>query len=427
MNPKFNKFDYFLTFIFLLITSKGTFITQSNIIWGIFLLVLLSYSFYMKRVFKEDLLVFFYFMVGYLLLIFIRNYTINFLPFSSLISDIIFLFKFILLSYAFCLALKENLFYQFSTVVYHLTLISLVFYSVQLLGGGNFLFSLGRTVMGVLPPINDITDTYSNIIVFTYDRIHSIRNSGFAWEPGAFGCFLVFAIYFHLLQNDFKLDKRFFILSIALATTLSTTAFVSYAVLSLFIYRQKGGSWNMGLVALFTIMALAFIYLPFLGDKITQTYKEDLEKLEDFESIKFDLQYYLENGGEVKMNRFSSAVFTYRHLKEKLILGVGNTYGDIPSTVYEVPISNFNLSNSIFDFMARFGLVGLLFLLFQVGRLAFIKFGSYEASFYQIVIFLGLGFGEPIFALPLGLIFIFIPNLCVGFEEEDDEEQEIGA
>ncbi|PSL06611.1 O-antigen ligase family protein [Cecembia rubra] len=422
MNPKLNKFDYFLTFFFLLITSKGTFITQSNIIWGVFLLILISYSFYMKRVFKGDLMVFLYFMSGYLLLLFVRNYTINLLPFSSLVSDILFLFKYILLSYAFCLALKENLFYQFSTVVYHLTLISLIFYTVQLLGGGDKLFSIGKIVMGFLPPMDDIPYTYSNIIVFTYDRLHSIRNSGFAWEPGAFGCFLVFAIYFHLIQNNFKLDKRFLILSIALATTLSTTAFVSYAVLCLFIYRQKGGSWNLGLVALLTIITLAFIYLPFLGDKITQTYKEDLEKLEDFEAVKSDLQYYFENGGEVKLNRFSSAVFTLRHLKEKLILGVGNTYGEIQSTVYEVPISKFNLTNSIFDFMARFGLVGLLFLLFQVGRLAFIKFGSYEAAFYQIVIFLSLGFGEPIFALPLGLIFIFIPYLSFGFEDDENEE-----
>jgi hypothetical protein len=316
---------------------------------------------------------------------------------------------------------KEDTTLLVSQVIITLAKISMVLYAFQLVGGGAILFKIGTTFHNNTLPYSGLSDTYSNFLIFTYDKVHTIRNAGFVWEPGAYGCFLVIALLFHFMNNYFKLDKNAIFIIISIITTLSTTAYLALGILMLLYYRFKGGVISFKMIIIFILGIILFFNLPFLGDKIKNTYEEDIKILDDYEEITNQLNYYSEYGGEVKLNRFSSVVFLYQNFGAKLLFGLSNAYVKLKSNVYGVEISNFNISNGIIDFIAKFGLIGFVFLLFRIGKFIYLQYQKIEFSFYIIAMILVMNFGEPLLILPITLIFLFLPKFSVieyGLEEE---------
>lgn len=418
------KFDYFLVFFFLLIAAKTSFVYEYDVFWFLFSISCFSYGLYKKRIYGSDLYKFIGFTTVFLLYIILRNLFINKLEIIFLLSDIFFLLKYVLIAYIFCVVFKKNSTSLISEVVIFLAKISLALYVFQLIGGGNILFKIGETFHNNTLPYAGLSDTYSNFLIFTYDKLHNFRNSGFVWEPGAFGCFLVIALLFHFINNYFAMDRNAVILIITIITTISTTAYLALGVLMVLFYRFNGGtiSWKMILLSIFALVL--FFNLPFLGDKITNIYEEDVKILGDYKEITNQLAYYEEYGGEVKLNRFSSVIFLYRNFGYQLILGVSNAYINLNSKIFGVGISKFNISNGTIDFIAKFGLVGFSFLLFRMGKFIYLHYQKFEYSLYTILIVLVMNFGEPLLILPITLIFIFLPIFSLvddDFEEENDE------
>ncbi len=402
--------DYIITFYFLMLTTKTSFIYYIDLYWFAFAIGALVYGFSQKRIYEKDIYVFTTFSLFFLGYILFRNFFINKLPTSFLLSDIYYLIRFIFAAYVFCVVLKENAVRLFVNVVFLLSAISLFFYAVQLAGGGNILFQIGKAFIITAPATEDLSSTFSNFLIFSYDQVHVYRNSGFVWEPGAFGCFIIIAMFFNFLRNDFSYDRITIVLIIALITTLSTTSYLALGILIFLSYRARGGKWNLGLITVCIAMVMAFIFLPFLGDKITDTYYEDVQTLEDVEIVQNELEYYTDYGGEVKLNRFASAIFLYRHFEKQLVFGVSNAYIKLDSKIYGVGLDRFNTSNGLMDFISKFGLLGLIFVFVRIYQFCYLKLKSNEFSSYFILVFLILNFGEPILMLPVTLMFLFFPN-----------------
>ncbi|HAF76638.1 MAG TPA: hypothetical protein DCG42_04885, partial [Maribacter sp.] len=76
---------------------------------------------------------------------------------------------------------------------------------------------------------------------------------------------------------------------------------------------------------------------------------------------------------------------------------------------------NVNISNGIMDFITKFGLLGLMVLLYRYGKLCRAYLRKTEYVCYSILILLILSFGEPILMLPICVIFIFLPT----FKKQD--------
>ena len=417
------KYDYFFTAFFLIIAAKTTFLTYYDIFWLFFSISCLSYGLYKRRIYASDLYVFVGFTLIYILYIIFRNTLFNKLDISFLVSDIFFLLKYILLVFIFCIVLKRNATILISEVIIKLAQISLVLYIFQLIGGGEILFRIG-TIFHNLYPFPGNSETYANFLIFTYDKLHSIRNSGFVWEPGAYGCFLTIGLLFHFMNNSFKFDRNAIILTISIFTTISTTAYLAFGVLMLLYYRVNGGTIDIKMIFGISLGIILFFSLPFLRDKIINTYYDDVEALDDHETIINALEYYTENEGEVKLNRFASGLFLYRNFKHQLIFGVSNAYPNVKSSIYGVQIKEFNISNGIIDFIAKFGLFGLIFLLYRVGNFIYIHYYKLEYSTYLIIMMLVMNFGEPLLMLPITLIFLFLPRFSEIEEDDDDEELE---
>jgi len=89
-----------------------------------------------------------------------------------------------------------------------------------------------------------------------------------------------------------------------------------------------------------------------------------------------------------------------------------------------------NISNGDIDFIAKFGVIGLLFLLYRFALLIKKFLFRTEYVIYCIILLLALGFGEPMLIFPSTICFIFLahftkPELYFGAQEEEISDEEV--
>lgn len=391
-----------ITIIFLLLASKGSFLYTSNASWFIILFLYIGIGLHYKRFTYYDLRVIGNFSLVFLSLMVFRYYFLNDLPLRYLITDVLFLIKYMFVCFLFFALLKEQTMIYLVKVIYWGAVISIPLYFFQLVAG-NVLYTIGRS----LPLAQDINH-YSNIYIFTYVLGHHDRNCGFVWEPGAYGCFLNIALMVNLAHNRFVIDKKSKWFVAAIITTLSTTSYLALLIIVLMYYRANGGKFSKIIFIGGPMMVALAFNLPFLFDKISKMYVHDMN---DVDNIQFLSEYYLENGGELPLNRFSSAVYLWELFGIHLLWGVSNPYQDTVTI-----LKNVNISNGIIDFCAKFGVMGLSYLLYCFGKFYNLYVKSAELTFYSVLILLTLSFGEPILILPISLIFLFV-NYYVNEED----------
>ncbi|MFA6087904.1 O-antigen ligase family protein [Mucilaginibacter sp.] len=406
--------QYLITFFFLLLTANANFLSSSTIGWFIILFLMIMVGIIKRQFEKRDVMNFFWLSVGYLILVLFRFYVVNDLETDYLVSDIVFLVKFALLSFVFCAILKEEAIAYIVKVVTHLTILSFVFYALQLLAPE----AMYKVFTAISFDTGNIIPGYSNFLLFTFTRgFHDYSNSGFVWEPGAFGCFLVITLMFHFFLNKFKFDSTAIILIVASITTFSTTNYLGLLVLLMLAYRYRVRKINLWILILIPVIVLIIVFVPFLGDKIIDTYKEDMR---DLNHLKVLEKYYRHNRMQIPLNRFSSMWHIINSFGDKLILGVSNKYNDFLNKSYPV-----NISNGIFDFFAKFGIVGFAYLLYRYIRFCSPYVLSPINVIFCILILLGLSFGEPILFLPFILIFLFLrkSQTVIGFKEKQKQKE----
>ncbi|WPU95682.1 hypothetical protein SNE25_09145 [Mucilaginibacter sabulilitoris] len=328
-------------------------------------------------------------------------------------SDLVFLFKYILLSFLYCAVLKEEALNYLVKITIIGAGISIFFYFIQLING-DIVFFIGSLIH--LPPRTSNPD-YTNFLIFTFDRNHSVRNSGFAWEPGAFGCLLNMALLMYFFSKKFVFDKNVLLLILAIITTLSTTSYIALMVNLLIYYRGNGGKFSKVFLFAAPVIAVAAVKVPFLFGKIIELYKQDLHDVEHMETLG---TFYLKHGGQLPLNRFGSVIYIYRLFGEKLVWGISNMYQDAVTQ-----LANVNISNGIIDFIAKFGLIGLFYLIYRYAML-FKKFVSgNELVVYAVLVVLILSFGEPILIWQNVLAFFFLYHYSRPADELDVEDTSV--
>lgn len=401
---------YFATLIFILLSANGTFIPFFNINWFIVEFIFLWIGIEHNRFSKSDIRLFVKFATVYITYCTFRSIFLTHLPVNFFISDLIYLFKYILPSFLFCALLKDKALYYLSKVIIDLAIISIPFFLIQVVAG-DMLFNIGSALN--IPP-HIVGYDYTNFIVFVYVKLHAFQNAGFAWEPGAYGYFLNIGLVLHFMSNGFSFDKRAWWLVLTIVTTLSTTSFIGLILVCLLFFRARGLKMSLLLTVAVPLILIAVFQLPFLADKIIETYKYDLNSMKNIEYLS---KYYIRIGESFPLNRFASLLFIYKTFGAQLIFGISNIFTDTN------PIfANINISNGIFEFCAKFGAIGILFLLYRAYLFFRIYTSNFEQAFYGVILILILGFGESIFVLPLTTAFCFLYHYAIPYEPEEDEE-----
>ena len=394
---------YISTLLFLFINAGANFLSANNIYWFLLTLFMIIVAASKKLIAVKELKPFIFFSLAYVGYVGIRDVFINRLDLDFLNSDILFLFKFIFLSYFYCLLMKEKLVTYLVLVSVNLTVLSLFFYFFQVIGFGDYLYSFSNFLN--LPNGSGMVEI-GNFLVFSYSKFHTTRNSGFFWEPGAFACFLTVVLLLNLFVNNFKFDGKTKILIIGLITTVSTTGYLALFVIFFLWYRYRNPKINLWILVLIPLLIVLIVNIPFLGDKISKTVNGDMRtNIPKMINKEQHVAQHYENK-QVPLNRFSSMIVIYDTFESNLILGVSNKYDAILNKKYNV-----NISNGVFDFLAKFGLVGLIFLLYKYYKFCRFYLGRVELVIYCIVILLIIGTGETILFFPYILIFLFMPFL----------------
>ncbi|OOQ57085.1 O-antigen ligase family protein [Mucilaginibacter pedocola] len=414
MAPKKNKtFDlnYFIMLAFLLVSANANIISSTTVAWAVIILGLFGVAMQRKQIGRRELNAIGVFAGLYVLYVSGRFFLVNDLTTDYLYSDYVFLFKYIFIAFLICVVLRDKLLATFVKVMVHLTIISLVFFALQLLAP-TFMYKIFLTLNF---PTGNTIPGYTNALFFTYTQgFHDFSNSGFVWEPGAFGCFLVLTLMFHFFLNKFRYDNITILLILANITTFSTTNYLGLLVLIFLSYRYRVPKINIYVLILVPASILAFIFIPFLGDKIIETYNEDMR---DLKHLKVLEKYYHHNRMEIPLNRFSSMWHIIDTFQEKLILGVSNKYNDVLNKAYTV-----NISNGVFDFIAKFGIIGLLVLLYKYAAVCAKYVIRWENVAYCLMIILVLSFGEPILFLPIVMMFLFLKDKQTAIDKYGREE-----
>lgn len=386
---------YFVTLLFVILSAKASFFDLNNICWVAIDIIILWVGFERGRFRKSDAELFGKFSLIYIAFCTLRSFFLIHLPGRFYLNDIIFLFKYVFTSFLFCALLKEQVVYYLTRVIFHLAILSLPLYCLQLIAGDTIL-AVGRAIN--LPDAH--FSGYVNFLVFTYVKQHHIRNSGFSWEPGAFGFFLNLGLLMHLITNDFRLGKQAKWIIVAIITTLSTTTYLAFVFVLLLYFRGRGVKYVSLMVFIGPALCVLATMVPFMFDKIVTTYNQDMNDIKNIQTLS---DWYVQHGQTMPLNRFASILYPIQLFGYNLIWGISNIYNET------VPIlKTISLSNGIFSFMAQFGGIGLSFLLYRAYLFFKKNTQSIELAIYGVLIVLICGFAEGIFVTSVVLCFLFL-------------------
>ncbi len=393
-NIKRKTTNILLVWITILITAKGNAITISNITLTIAMLLTMFIFFKRKERIDKAFIVFtiFYFLI----------YSIHALKFEYIdLREFREYIKFIY-AYMFIKLVFKDFFKIYTNIIYKLALISLPLYTLQLID-----YEFMKSFIGIIDhniSFLDYRDSwYENLFFFTLNDNGMYRNSGFAWEPKGFGTFLVLAFIFNLILNRFKFfDKKNIVYLLAIATTLSTATYSVFllGIIPFFLLNKKVSIKLFTSIIFLPLIFIAFTQLDFMQRKIVHEY-ENGDSYLDY----VDTRGY--SGTSRSMGRFGSMILDYQDLKKEPLLGYG-LYSD-KRTMFSVEGVKLVRVNGLSDFSAKFGLIGLLFLIISLSK-SFKKVSKqfrFKGYFLIPISIISMSFGSAILLTPLYLSLLF--------------------
>jgi hypothetical protein len=287
-------------------------------------------------------------------------------------------------------------------IIYLLTVITVPFYIFQLLN-----FDLLRSL---LAPLNFSFTNQSNvggvyIFLFNVSPVNwgeLYRNSGFMWEPGAFGGMLVFTIVYYFISSNFQVGKRILFLMIYALTTVSTaTIFALFFFITLILITKyrKSSYVLLGYFPILVLLGIEVYSLPFMGGKIAYYFETNLDYQIAYQFGNFD-------EGGTSIGRFSGFLIELERFKESPLIGHG-----WDSDYSKLGIGNeWSNPSGLSVLMGKFGLVGLLFVLIALYKLPFY---SPISNIYQRIILI-LVILIPVFSNPFQINLVFWSFVMLG-------------
>jgi hypothetical protein len=348
----------------------------------------------------------------WLIFFFLIYYISLSLKFDEFHYKFLFIYPFsFFIAYTIIMGLKLKFFVIYERLLVKLCLIAMFFWILQI-----FIPVQLQEVLKMLTFLKPYTDAIrAQIGVYTIidEGIESLlpRNSGFAWEPGAFSVFINFAIFLNLIFNKFKLRKNYaiYILIITLISTQSTTGYSIFLLIAVFYFMNI--NMGSGKVLFIPLLAIAILYvfnLPFMYEKIDALSNE---KISDIVSIG---KKEWNNDKVITAQRFVSLQIDFIDFMKNPILGYGGHDEDMWTRKGNINIVSIS---GIGKILARFGLVGSLFFLIVLYRNS--KMYSKKFNFkgglvlFFLIIQVSVSYSlieNPIF-LCFWMFFYFNPNI----------------
>ena len=398
-------FDYLFVFVLVIYAGRANIFAESgsfkeNAI-GVLIPIALSGIMALRWKVLFDL--------KFYLLIF--GFTIYFLGISAKYTEFhpTFFLNYFFKFFVVCIAIKAlriNLFKIYELVLYYLSLIALFFWSIQTILGGDTLYSYFSRIPGI-SLFSYVSGNGLNAIIYSVQPTTSSiiynfmlpRNSGFAWEPGAFAVYLCLAIFINLFitDSDKSTKSRFWVLLIALLSTQSTTGYLIFMLILVYYIFNK----NLNKILLFlpfAIVALIYIStLPFMSNKV-------LDMINETNEMDQLIVNTIGREESATPQRFTSFMIAFVDFKNNPVLGLGPD-GDKAWTARIG--ANISPISGIGNLLAQFGIVGFLFFIMSSLRSSFFlsKYFNYNGKYLLFLILLLISVSYGIILIPLFMCF----------------------
>ncbi len=310
------------------------------------------------------------------------------------------------IAYFLCQGFQKKLFVAFETVLYHLCIIGIALWGLQILFPG-FVTQLVNFLEFSEPYAED-DNVLANMIVYTLTNADygnnefSIltRNAGFAWEPGAFASMICLALFCNILRTNLRIknNRSIWVFLAALFSTQSTTGFMIFLVmLSAWMINNK----KFILLPLAIPAIIALFGLSFVQDKLINEY-EGLQ-MEDYSEV---------TSGS--FGRMYSFILDYQEFLRHPIWGLG---GFQNGTWYKLQGYEFSTISGIGHLLAYYGAIMSLvffFMLFKSCKKIKELFDSNNAYLLLIAV-VGMMISYSLWSHPLYIAFwmfgVFCPTL----------------
>ena len=304
---------------------------------------------------------------------------------------------------------KTRMFLLYEKIVTKLSIFAIIGWLLMLLVPGSF----GNFIDLIKMPNSDGGNLQGNIIIFSMTNLETnqdfesfglVRNSGFSWEPGRYASMLVIAIFFNMARNQFQWNRNigFWILTLALLTTQSTTGFISFSILIIWFLINKNISTKIISLVLIIPLAILVYSLPFIGVKLNSLMDQEttMSKVEsDMEIGEDDLTYVPQ--------RFDGLSFEFLNIMNDPLLGYGN---DEEDSYTKRNISPFlGLANGIFKVIARFGIIlgGLFYFLLFRSSFWLSNFYNIKGGIVYMLLFMAISISYDFTLIPFFLSIVF--------------------
>lgn len=315
---------------------------------------------------------------------------------SSLVNDdfragTIFKCIILLLSYYITKRLSFSDYIKyFMKVMYFVSLVSICFMVI---------FTLKFDLLSFAPTITNSAnlDFYNFLFFIVPTNPAGLRNYGVFREPGVFQMFIVLALIFLLYFSQKIRLKYFFVFSIALVMTFSTTGFVAYFLCLVIFFSQsdrlKIPVKTLRKIGFFFIIGLIFLVLK------TDIFSSD--------SIVFGKLNNKESHSTIA--RYSSITNSYNIWLSHPLLGAGLQKTDDLTVKQNIKKYGFASTNTN-TIMSELAVNGIFYIiLFMLGIIKFINKCGYsfvdKLCFFLIILILSAG--EKLCFSPFFYILIF--------------------
>jgi len=395
INQKYTLIEWTTIFLMIANTTNPFFYQSVEMLILSFVFVGIL-SLFIKSAFNVINKPFLVFISVYIGLQIIQSYSYEIIPIKT------FLGEYLRISFAIlCLYILGDKFVGlFIKFVIIFAAISFVFYipSVLLPGFADFIVThfAKYTLAPFVNNYDGIYDIRNNLIIFNFNQIELFRNSGFYWEPGVHGGFILLALFFNCFYRKIPILKNEnLILIAALITTFSTTSYIG--LLFILLIYNIDFLFKKPILSVFLIMSLAFasysIYNKF-----------------DFIGQKIQKQISYADKGVPGESRFRSFLIDIKSVSEHPLIGTGrNIQMRFGNQYYNINSQLTHRNNGIGVLLSTYGIPFFIFYISFV-YLSFKKiFNSASKALYGVCLILIIGFSEDYF---FKVFFIFLTIYC---------------
>jgi hypothetical protein len=346
--------------------------------------LLLTVLMLLKRGFRYELNKYFWIYAGALCFLqLVQSFVYHVFPLKTFFGEYLRIAFAVL---AICL-LGEAFFSRFIRFVYIFAVISLCFYIPCILIKGlvPILNDLAAHLKApFLRPEDDLYASSSSLIIFNLNQIELGRNSGFYWEPGTHGGFLILAIFLNLFyRRDSWKSKYNLVFFLCILTTLSTTTYLALFFLALF-YLSNYFAKRPALIV--------FLLAGMIG-----LFMASYSKL-DFLNKKIEKQIAYSNKGVPGESRFNSFIADMKLMRGHEVIGTGrNIEMKFGKNFYNLNHRLIHRNNGVGVLLSTYGIPFFLLFFFFTWRTFYAVLQTKTNAWMAISLLIVIGFSEDYF------------------------------